>query len=166
MLSMSLYRLLLGFRFKMTDPVSVSYDNMQQEGLTSFITSLQKIRGNCFPCLDVCISQHAQQPMSTEFRTAKLFTNCHYHSFTDGEDGTQFICVMWWSPHNSSSIQQMLLGITAVQVTTLWLYWSIIVMHYAVNKHIDASEHNRDVSFNDYHSVVCHKVLLLLFQHF
>ena len=32
--------------------------------------------------------------------------------------------VMWWSPHNSLSIQQMLLGITAVQVTTLWLYWS------------------------------------------
>jgi len=64
--------------------------------------------------------------------------------------------VMWWSPHNSSSIQQMLLGITAVQVTTLWLDWSITVMHYTVNKYIDASEHNRNVSFNDYHSVVCH----------
>jgi hypothetical protein len=33
MLSMSLHRLLLGFWFKMTDPGSMSYENMQQEGL-------------------------------------------------------------------------------------------------------------------------------------
>jgi hypothetical protein len=162
MLSMPLHRLLLGFMSKMTDPGSMSYDNMQQEGLTSCITSPQKICGNCFPCLDVCICQHSQQPTSTEFRTAKLFCNCHYHSFTDGEDRTQFICCYVVT----TSIQQMLLGITAEQVTTLWLYWPIIVMHYTVNKYIDAPELIGDVSFNDYHSVVCQEVLLLLFQHF
>jgi hypothetical protein len=95
---------------------------MQHKGHTSCSTSLQTIHGNCFPCLDVCICQHSQQPVNTEFRPAKLFSNCHYYSF----DGAQLSAVMWWSPHNSSSIQQPLLGITAVQVTMLWLYLSII----------------------------------------
>jgi hypothetical protein len=74
--------------------------------------------------------------------------------------------VMWWPPHNSSSIQQTLLSITAVQVTTLWLYWSIIQSCTTVNKYTDASEHNEDVPLNDYHSVVCHEIPLLLFQRF
>jgi len=42
------HRLLLEFRFKMMDPVSIRRDNLRQEAFTSSAALVQKTSGACF----------------------------------------------------------------------------------------------------------------------
>ena len=70
----------------------------------------------CFPFLFVCICQYLWHRLTTDLRTAKLFSKCHDTVFMSGWGGVyNSSVVMQQLPHTSLSICWLLSGLTALQ---------------------------------------------------